>query len=300
MEVSVPVLQAIVALPEAIFHSGLAHLHTVEFLYERRRAPTRACAFTHVLTQEAAYQSLLKHTRQQVHQRIAQVLKAQFPAITQRQPEVLALHYTAAGLAAEAVAYWQRAGAYSHAQSAYVEAIVHCTTGLEVLTTLPDTPVRIQQGLDIQLTLGTALQVTKGYAAPEAGRAMARARELCRQVGDTPQLIEALWGVGVFYQHQGDLQTARELFAQCLALAERLPAPAFLVRAHVQMGVCLFFLGEVAAAHAHLTQAMALCAPQQDHSLAFFHSQDDLGQCLGYTSGTLWMLVVCPSSIDRL
>ena len=120
---------------------------------------------------------------------------------------------------------------------------------------------------------------------------MARARELCRQAGDTPQLIEALCGVGVFYQHRGDFQTARELFAQCLALAERLPAPAFLVRAPRADGGMFVFPGRGSP---RPTRTSPRGLPFVRHSKTtrwrFFHSQGDLEQCLGYTSGTLWML----------
>jgi hypothetical protein len=124
----------------------------------------------HVLTKEAAYQSLLKRTRQQVHQQIAQVLEAQFPATAETQPEVLARHYTEAGLAEPAVGYWQRAGERSRARSAYVEAVAHCTMGLEVLTALPDTPTRAQQELDMQLTLGTRCRSPRALGPWRQGR----------------------------------------------------------------------------------------------------------------------------------
>jgi len=188
-----------------------------------------------VLTQEAAYQSLLKRTRQQIHQRIAQVLEAQWPETAQRQPEVLAQHYTEAGCAEEAVGYWQRAGERSNARSAYAEAVVHCTRGLDVLQTLPDTPTRAQQELDLLLLLGGALRITKGFAAPDVGHAFARARELCRHVEATPQLCDILIGLHTFYQNRGELQTSRELMEQALTLAQRLHDPVRLIRAHANL-----------------------------------------------------------------
>src|SRR4029434_8067396 len=113
--------------------------------------PQATYTFKHALIQDTAYQSLLKNTRQQYHQRIAQALEEQFPAAVTHQPELLAHHYTEAGLAAQAVWYWQRAGECSHARSAYVEAVSHLTKGLELLTTLPGTPERAQQELDMQI-----------------------------------------------------------------------------------------------------------------------------------------------------
>src|SRR4030095_14858995 len=114
----------------------------------------------HALIQEEAYQSLLRSTRQQHHQRIAQVLEAQFPDTAETQPELLAHHYTEAGLSAQAVVYWQRAGQHAVEHSANLEAVAHLTKGLEVLATLPDTPERAQQELLMQTTLGPALLVT--------------------------------------------------------------------------------------------------------------------------------------------
>ena len=136
-----------------------------------------------------AYQSLLRRTRQQYHQRIAQVLEAQFPETVATQPELLAQHYTEAGLGEPAMGYWQRAGQRALQGSAYAEAVAHLTQGLAVLTTLPETPERLQQELDLQVALGTALRATQGTAALEVARAYGRARALCAQLGDTPHLF---------------------------------------------------------------------------------------------------------------
>jgi class 3 adenylate cyclase len=190
-EVPLPLLQAIADLREAVLHRGMAHLQAAEFLYETRLFPERAYTFKHALTQQVAYQSLLTSTRQRYHAQLAQALEGH-PETMETQPELLAHHYTEAGLAAAAVGYWQRAGERSKARSAYVEAVAHLTKGLEVLQTLPDTPERTQHELDMRVALGQALQVTKGLSAPEVGHAYARACELCQQAGDTPQLFVVL------------------------------------------------------------------------------------------------------------
>ena len=107
------------------------------------------------------------------------MLEVQFPETASTQPELLAQHYTGAGLNAQAVPYWQQAGQRAIERSAYLEAIAHLTKGLEVLSTLPDTPERTQHELDLQLTLGPALMVTKGMTDPEVERLYTRARALC-------------------------------------------------------------------------------------------------------------------------
>jgi predicted ATPase len=163
-----------------------------EILYQRGLPPHATYRFKHAPLQEAAYQSLLRSTRQQYHQCIAQVLEAQFPETVVTQPELLAHHYTEAGLSTEALGYWQRAGERALERSAHVEAITHLTKGLELLKSLPDPSDHIQQELAFQIALGVPLAATRGFATPEVEHAYTQARELCRQVGGTPRLFPAL------------------------------------------------------------------------------------------------------------
>src|SRR5262249_29624278 len=174
-------IQAIAPLDEAILQTRLGQLVAAELLYQRGRPPRATYRFKHALIQDAAYASLLKSTRQQVHQQVAQVLEAQFPETVATQPELVAQHYTEAGLTEQAIPYWQRAGQQALQRSANPEAIQHLTTGLELLATLPETPARVQQELDLQLTLGPALMAIKGIAASEVEQTYARARALCAQ-----------------------------------------------------------------------------------------------------------------------
>src|SRR4029453_7907031 len=114
-------------------------------LYQRGLPPQARYRFKHALIQEAAYEALLRSTRRQYHQQIAQVLEERFSEIRETQPELLAHHYTEAGCTAQAIPYWQQASQRAIERSAYIEAMAHCTKGLELLQTLPDTPARAQQ-----------------------------------------------------------------------------------------------------------------------------------------------------------
>src|SRR5262249_34046553 len=175
-EFSYELLQAVSPWDEGTLQRGLHQLVEAELLYQQGLPPQATYLFKDALIEDAAYQSLLRSTRQQYHQRIAQVLEAQFPETVTTQPELLAHHYTEAGLTEQAIPYWQRAGQRASERSAYLEAIAHLTKGLEVLTILPDTPERAQHELDLQITLGPALMVIKGPAAPEVERVYNRAR----------------------------------------------------------------------------------------------------------------------------
>jgi predicted ATPase len=199
-EFSYALLHAVSPWDEQTLQRGLHQLVEAEFLYQRGLPPQATYLFKHALIQDAAYQSLLKSTRQQYHQRIAQVLEAHFPETAETQPELLAQHYTQAGLTEQAIAYWQQAGEHASDRSANVEAVSHFTTGIELLTTLPATPARTQHTLTLHIALGAALQVAKGFAAPEVERAYARARELCQQVGETPEIVPVLYGLWRFYR----------------------------------------------------------------------------------------------------
>jgi predicted ATPase len=279
---------------------SLAQLVEAELLYQRGIPPQATYLFKHALVQDAAYYSLLRSTRQQHHQRIAQVLEADFPDICETQPELLAQHYTEAGVIAQAIPHWQRAGRRAMQRSANLEAIGHLTRGLELLKTLPDTPERTQQELEFQISLGTALMYTKGFTAPEVGRVYARARELCQQVGETPQLFPVLWGVWYFHNARAEHQMGQELGAQLLSLAQRLQDAALLVVAHRALGNTLYHLGELAPARAHLEQSVALYDPQQHRSLAFLYGQDPAVTCRSWAALALWLQGYPDQALQRM
>jgi predicted ATPase len=290
-EFSHELLQAISPWDEPTLQHGLSRLVEAEFLYRGGLPPQVSYTFKHALMQEVAYQSLLKRPRQEYHQRIAQVLTERFPESAETQPELLAHHFTEAGLYGPAVGYWRRAGQRGLERSAYVEAISHLTKGLELLNTLPDPSERTLQELLLQTTLGPAFMATKGFGAPEVQRAYDRARELCQQMGETSQLFPVLRGLATFYIVRAELQTARELAEELLRLAERANVPAMFVEAYSMLGTTSFYLGEIASARVHLEQGIALYNPQQHRSHAFLEVGTDPGVlCFIYAAQVLWLL----------
>jgi predicted ATPase len=268
----------------------MAQLVQAELLYQRGRPPRARYLFKHALIQDAAYGSLLKSTRQQVHQQIAQALEARFPALVETQPELVAQHYTAAGCAEQAAGYWQRAGERASDRSAHLEAISHCTTGIELLTTLPETPAHTQQALTLYITLGAALQVTKGNATPEVEQAYTQARALCQQVGETPQLVPVLFGLWRYYLARPQLHTAREIGDTLLRLAQRAHDPALSVIAHYALGVTWLWLGVLPAARLHLEAGIARYTPDQRRAPVFRIGGDPGVGCRAHAAITLWLL----------
>ncbi len=298
-EFTYDVLQSVSSLTVDTLQRGLRQLVDAELLYQRGVLPQATYLFKHALVQDTAYQSLLKSTRQQLHQQIAQVLGARFVEIKKTQPELLAHHCTEAGLIEQVIPYWQKAGERATRRSANTEAVAHLTRGIELLMALPHTPERDYQELNLQTILGTSLVATRGYAASEVENTYTKAFELCQQIGETPQIFPILRGLRFFYNQRGELPTAYELGEKMLRLAQLLQDTTLLVDAHVALGATLFSRGELIAAQAHVEQGIALYDPQKHRPLTFLYGQDPGVTCLGYASWTLWSLGYPDQALKR-
>jgi predicted ATPase len=216
------------------------------------------------------------------------------------QPELVAQHYTAAGCTEQAVRYWQRAGQQASDRSAHLEAISHCTTGIELLQTLPETPAHIQHALTLYIALGAALLMTKGQAAPEVEHAYTQARALCQQMGETPQVGPVLFGLWRSYLARPQLHTARELGETLLHLAQRAHDPALAVIAHYALGVTWLWIGALPAARQHLEASIAHYTPDQHRSPVFRMGQDPGVGCQAHAAMTLWLLGCPDQALARL
>ncbi len=289
-EFSHEVITAVAALPVPELNHALAELTAAELIFPHGTPPEATYSFKHALVQDAAYQSLPKSWRQQLHARIGTVLEESFPEVTEAQPEVLARHCAEAGLVRKAIAYSHRAARQAIARSAMAEAIAQLHKGLGMLAGLPDDTARRQQELELQTTLGVPLITVRGMAAPEVERAYSRARELCLQLDDAPQLSLVLFGLWWFYEVSANLQAAREVAEQLLGMARRREAPADLIQAHRAMGHTLLWMGEFAPALTHFEQAIALYDPQRDRSLAFTSGQEPGVLARGFAAHVLWYL----------
>ena len=283
-------LQAVAELPEGELRRSLAHLQTAEFVYETRLFPELQYTFKHALTYQVAYESLLQERRRELHTRIMDALEALTIDRLGEQVERLAHHALRGEVWDKALTYFQQAGNKAAARSAHIEAISHLTTALELLNKLPAAPDRIPRELALQTTLGAALMATKGFAAPEVEEAYARARELCRQVEETPELCRVLVGLHMFYRQRAELKTSYDVGQQLLALAQNVQDPQFLVVAYQALGTTSYYMGEFAQARAHLEQGVTSYEPRQHHAHALLYGQDPGVICLSTLARTLWAL----------
>jgi predicted ATPase len=282
--------QDLTGVDEATLQQGLAQLVEAELLYQRGRPPRSRYFFKHALVQDAAYASLLHSTRRQYHQQVAQLLERRFPDTVDTQPELVAHHYTAAGLVEEAIPYWQRAGERANNRAANTEAQRHLTQGLELVRALPETPERLQSELALQTILGRVLTAAKSYGDAEVAQAYTRARQLCQQIGDTPQLFPVLLGLSIYCVVRAELHTARELGEQLLNLAQQDQTPVFLVEAHYSLGVTFSWLGEFELAREHLERGSAHYDPEQHPDHLALYGQDGGLVCLCRLAFVLWNL----------
>jgi predicted ATPase/class 3 adenylate cyclase len=267
--------QAVSQLDEATLQRELRRLVETELVYQRGVPPQAHYVFKHALIRDAAYESLLKSTRQRYHQRIAQVLEAQFPETVETQPELVAQHYTEAGLHEQAMVYWQRAGQQASARSAYREAIAHFTTGLATLQAFPQTPARLERELAFQMLLGPAIIALKGYGSQEVLQVYAHAQELCQQMGDPPQAFPVLYNLARLHFNRAEHQQARALGTRLLHIAHDQDAADLLVAAHTILGATCNAQGELPAALTHHKQADAHYDRQQHHALVARFATDN-------------------------
>jgi class 3 adenylate cyclase/predicted ATPase len=287
---SYELLQAVSPWGEEKLQDALARLMEAELLYLRGMPPHVTYVFKHALIQEAAYQSLLKSKRQQYHSQTAYVLAELFPEVTTTQPELLAHHYTEAGLLEQALPYWQRAGQRAVERSASGEAVSHFTKGLELLQSLPAAPDRAGQELALQLALGTSLRMVKGHTAPELETLYTRAYELSQQVGENRQQFSALVSLWRLSINRARILEASALAEQCVTLAQRGDDPGLLQEAYRMLGESLFFHGQPVLARTHLERGITLYDAQRGRMRAFSSGMEPGVICLSFLASTLWQL----------
>jgi predicted ATPase len=264
---SYTLLRAVSRLPEDELRASLASLVASELVFQRGLPPDAIYSFKHALVQDAAHGSLLRSSRQQLHAQIAEALEAHSPELMESQPELFAQHYSEAGLVEKSVAYWGKAGHRSATRSAMAEAAAQLQKGLDQLALLPDTPERWRQEFEFRGSLGAALRILKGFAAPETGHAYGRARELWEQLGSPAEFLHVPYGQSAYHAHRSELALAMRLDEDLLRLSLQRYDSASLVQGHLCSGRTLIYIGRFASSRTHLEEVFALYDPILHHSL---------------------------------
>ena len=290
-------LASVARQPEAELRRALDRLIAAGLLFRRGVPPHATYLFKHALVQDAAYGTLLREPRRTLHVRIAETIESEFAESAESRPELLARHWTEAGVIEKAADLWGKAGQRSLAQSALVEAVEQLTRALDQIATLSATPALRREQIKLQVALANALMHVKGYAAPETKAADEQARVLVEHaeaLGETPEdplaVFSVLYGPWAtsYVAFNGD--TMRELAARFMTLAEKQGATVPLMIGHRMVGLSLLSTGGIAQSRPHLDRSITLYDPTAHRTIATRFGHDNRVAASIYRSWALWML----------
>ncbi|MGH8676060.1 MAG: AAA family ATPase, partial [Burkholderiales bacterium] len=226
------IVAALSGMPDAALAAHLRQLVASGLTTQRGEAPDALYTFHHALIQDAAYETLLKSERRELHARAGDILSERFPEMTESEPEALARHYTAGEAYDKAVPLWLKAGQKAWLRSAAPEAIAHLSAGLALIDRLPDAASRESLELRLQSALGVVYFAAVSYAAPEAQSAFLRAYDLCQRVPDVALKVPVLYGIGAFQTMKGDMRAGHDAFEKLLAEANASGQPRLRLYSH--------------------------------------------------------------------
>ena len=286
---SYSLLRAMAGMDDPALQAALDRLADADILLVQGLPPDADYRFKHALIQDAAYENLLKSRRQALHRRVGETLRDKFAGTAAAEPELLAHHFTQAGMTEAAIEWWGKAGQRSLERSALVEAVEQLQKGLALVANLSESVTRMQHELDLQIALGKAMIATKGYSAPETGEAFNRARSLCEQLDSPPQLVTVLHGQWVRVLLAGDLALARSRAEELLRLGMERNDPAWTVGCRIS-GVTCCWLGELIAARDYLERGLSVYDLTDRSSYAELTVDDTHVMLLSYLAWTLLCL----------
>ncbi|MFG3598248.1 ATP-binding protein [Bradyrhizobium sp. RDI18] len=282
-------ISAVADMSQSQLEGGLEQLIRAELVFRRGTPPDATYTFKHVLVQDAAYSTLLRPRRQQLHARIASALERQFPEIAAAQPELMAQHCAMAGLVEQAIEYWDKAGRLAVQRSTMAEAAAHFGKALELLAGLPKSSQRRSSELSLQLALAGALVAAKGWASPQAGEAYARARELCCEAPEGAHLAIALSGAWSFLHNRAEIRAAYQLADELAVLAERRNDSDTKLMTHRNLGISHLFRADFSRALHHLRQALTFY-DQAEHRPPRLTPSDICVTCESFVAWSLLLL----------
>ena len=289
-EFSYSLLRVLVGHDESALKHALAQLEQAGLVFRRGEPPDAVYSFKHALVRDAAYDSLLKSRRQQLHGQIARTLEERFPNIVATQPEIVAHHFTEAGLAEPAINYWLKAGQHAARRSANAEALNHLARGLELLPNIGDPMLRNKSELLLQTSLGHSLRATKGWSIDSVKHAYTRALQLCKASGFDEHTLAAVFGLWTWNFVRGALGEAQALAEHLVNTAENVDDSVYKVLAHEALGFTLFAHGKFAAAHAALERSISLCEDGKAAAYLDLSAQDPRVHVRLYDGMALWLL----------
>lgn len=289
-EFSFDLISRVTQVSVHMLKENLTRLCSSGLLYQQGEHPHQLYIFKHALVQDSAYDSLLKSKRREYHKTIVHSLEAEYIEHGELRPELLAYHFTKADLAEKAVVYWHHASLFAVERSANTEAIEHIGHGLDLLTSLPDTLEHTQKELELQIALGAPLIAARGYASADVEEAFVRARHLCGQLDNAPELFRVLSGLSSYHLIRANLDKAYEHEMQCLEIAQAGNKEALLLQGHSWLGTILFYLNRMDEALSHLYKAVDLYDIKSHRTHGFEYGLDPAVLSYVHIIWLLWLL----------
>ncbi|MGD8276181.1 MAG: adenylate/guanylate cyclase domain-containing protein, partial [Thiohalocapsa sp.] len=289
-EFSFELLHAVSDRNAAELEDDLDRLVSAGLVWQADVGQMRSYAFKHALIQAAAYESLLRSTRIHLHERIASVLRRDFPDQAKRRPEVVARHLSGAGQDEAASEYWAAAGQQALARMAVPEAHGHYTQALESIKKLPETPDTLAKELDLQIAIAPTLMTVHGWAAPSVAEACERARSLCLQLQSPEKLYPPVWGLWTNRFVGGDLDRALSTANEALAMARASAVPMLEVTGHHAVAYTHYYRGEWGKAIKHAKAGLALYDLEQERTLTSTFQISSSVNLVAALGSSLWML----------
>jgi class 3 adenylate cyclase/predicted negative regulator of RcsB-dependent stress response len=295
-EFSYELIQPVAQRPEPDLETALHHLATAGLLFCRGTPPHSSYLFKHALVQDAAYSTLLRTRRQELHARVAALLEQHFADLVERQPELLAHHLTAAGDTERAVNQWLKAGRHAAERLAHLEAIRHFGRGLSALAALPEGSARDGREVELQLARGLSVLTTEGFASPKASEIYGRARDLAEQRGDRRQLFMAVFGLWQTANGRGGMVECRKYSDHLQQLTAGDADEELRLQAHHSAWTTGLFSGVPAAAHEHCGLGRRLYDPERHRHHRLLYGGHDPGVCARYMGAQAYWLLGQPDT----
>jgi tetratricopeptide (TPR) repeat protein len=293
-EFSYELLFVVSMIPDGDLQTSLAKLGDAELIYARGIPPEANYTFRHALIQDAAYEALLKSRRRELHRSVAVAMTETFPALAKTQLEVVARHWTEAGETKKAIAAWRKAGDAGSKRYAFTEAENAYRQALDLIRVQAESRERDAQELELMNRLIPALQLAKGWAAPEAAEAIAYTRSLAEKTDNLAQLLLQVVGVFVSAVSRGDLPAASALASQISDLATREGSPAVLGLARVGEITTRYFGGDLSGAEEHFLAGAGL------FEIGGERFPTTVASGFGFGSHVAWMLGRADTARDRI
>jgi tetratricopeptide (TPR) repeat protein len=289
-EFSYELIAAVAPRGKAELDDGLERLTESGLAFRRGTPPEATYIFKHALVQDAAYDSLLKSRRQELHDKIARVIEERFPAVKDTEPELLAHHDTQAGQLQRAIPLWQKAGELALGRMALGESISHLNKGLELVAALPDARERDVAELALRSVLGTAWLALNGWAATEVWASFHPALALARSLGRTDALLPIFWGLWSHLLCRGRIAESLDLVKDTLDAAEACGDSDLLIVGHMEAMCSYAFLGELIKAREHGDRVVALYREDAHRHMVNLTNQGPKTVVGVYASHWTWML----------